>query len=48
MGWVPLLAAIWVLLAVGTALLVGAAIRLADRKERRADGESGRNDAESA
>ena len=48
MGWIPLLAAIWVLVAVGAALLLAGAIRMADRKDRRRHSESGPEDAESA
>lgn len=51
MGWFPVVAVIWVLVGLGTALLIGAAIRAADAEDRRAgdlSGESRHGDAESA
>ena len=48
MGWVLLLAAIWVLVAVGTALFIAATIRLADREDRATRRRARSDDAESA
>ena len=48
MGWIPLVAVIWVLVALGTALLLAGVVRIADRRTCRLDSVDGDGDAESA
>lgn len=51
MNWLPVVAAIWVLVGLGTALLIAAAIHGADAEDSRIGdlpGETRHDDAESA
>ena len=51
MSWLPVVAAIWVLVGLGAALLIAAAIHAADSEDPRtgdSPGESRHGDAESA
>ena len=48
MDWVPVVAAIWLLLTLGTALLLAGVVRIADRRTHRLDSDHGDDDAESA